>query len=103
MIYSEAAGGLCLDAVALPAAACREGPEEARRQATDACSAAGRAKPSPSTGRDVSVPGPRGGIGCRLYVPGAARVLPALLYMPGAAWVVGDLDSHDSVCRSLAS
>jgi len=49
----------------------------------------------------VSVPGPRGPIGCRLYA-GGSNPLPSLLYMHGGGWVVGDLDSHDSVCRALA-
>jgi acetyl esterase len=51
---------------------------------------------------DFSVPGPRGPIRCRLYAPGGGEALPALLYMHGGGWVVGDLDSHDSVCRALS-
>jgi len=51
---------------------------------------------------DFTVPGPRGPIGCRLYDPGEGKSLPSLLYMHGGGWVVGDLDSHDSVCRALA-
>lgn len=37
----------------------------------------------------------------RLYRPGPARA--GLLYFHGGGFVVGDLDSHDGICRSLAA
>jgi acetyl esterase len=43
-----------------------------------------------------------GGIPIRLYVPEGRGPFPALLYFHGGGWVLGDLDSHDDVCRSLA-
>lgn len=54
---------------------------------------------------DRTIPGPGGGIPVRLYTPvdATAGVLPALVYFHGGGWVVGDLDSHDSVCRGLAN
>ncbi|MDZ5601673.1 alpha/beta hydrolase [Pseudomonas sp. RP23018S] len=40
----------------------------------------------------------------RLYRPaGSAEPLPCLLYFHGGGYVVGGLDSHDSVCRRLAT
>ncbi|MBC7803056.1 MAG: alpha/beta hydrolase [Candidatus Parcubacteria bacterium] len=48
-------------------------------------------------------PGP---VPIRWYRPkGAARdeVLPALVYFHGGGWVIGDLDTHDVVCRTLAN
>ena len=30
-------------------------------------------------------------------------MLPALVYFHGGGWVIGDLDTHDSVCRHLAN
>ena len=33
----------------------------------------------------------------------ANAVLPALVYYHGGGWVIGNLDSHDAVCRSLAN
>ncbi len=51
---------------------------------------------------DTRVPGPRGPIDCRIYAPVRGQALPALLYLHGGGWVVGDIDSHDSVCRALA-
>ena len=51
---------------------------------------------------DLRVPGPRGPIGGRIYAPVGGQSLPALLYMHGGGWVLGDIDTHDSVCRALA-
>ncbi len=51
---------------------------------------------------DGRLPGPAGQIPFRLYSPAPDRTLPGLLYIHGGGWVVGDLDTHDSVCRALA-
>jgi len=51
-------------------------------------------------------PGPGGPVPVRAYRPkGAARdeVLPALVFCHGGGWVIGDLDTHDVVCRTLAN
>jgi acetyl esterase len=42
-------------------------------------------------------------IAMRLYRPVAGAVLPALLYFHGGGWTIGDLDTHDVVCRQLAA
>jgi acetyl esterase len=44
-----------------------------------------------------------GGVPVRLYRPEGMGPFPALLYFHGGGWVLGDLESHDDVCRSLAS
>ena len=47
-----------------------------------------------------------GAIPMRLYRPlgsNAAQVLPVLVYYHGGGWVIGDLDTHDSLCRGLAN
>ena len=39
----------------------------------------------------------------RIYRPiESEAALPCLLYLHGGGWVVGDLDTHDSLCRLLA-
>ena len=56
--------------------------------------------------RDGTVPGPLGPIGIRLYRPmgtAASDVLPALVYYHGGGWMLGDLDSHDVICRRFAN
>jgi acetyl esterase len=56
--------------------------------------------------RDLEAEGPHGAIPLRHYRPrGAAddAVLPALVYFHGGGWVMGDLDTHDVLCRELAN
>ena len=43
-----------------------------------------------------------GGLALRLYRPGPG-VLPLLVYFHGGGWTIGDLDTHDVVCRQLAN
>jgi len=52
-----------------------------------------------------TVAGPGGDILLRIYTPVAAAggPLPALVYFHGGGWVIGSLDTHDSLCRSLAN
>jgi acetyl esterase len=49
------------------------------------------------------IPGPAGPIPIRLYAPAASGPLPVLVYFHGGGWVLGNLDSHDVICRSLAN
>ncbi len=53
--------------------------------------------------RDLKALGPEGDIPLRLYRPeGVADQGPGLIYIHGGGWVLGDLDSHDKVCRAIA-
>ena len=54
---------------------------------------------------DIEVPGAAGHIGARLYVPAGSgdTVLPGLIFIHGGGFMIGNLDSHDSVCRQLAN
>jgi acetyl esterase len=52
---------------------------------------------------DLRLPGPAGTIPARLYRPAASGPLPLLVYFHGGGWVLGGLESHDGVCRSLAN
>jgi acetyl esterase len=47
-----------------------------------------------------------GGVPLRLYRPvgtGAAELLPVLVYFHGGGWTMGDLDTHDVLCRQLCN
>ena len=47
-----------------------------------------------------------GGLPLRLYRPHAPQgsdALPALLYFHGGGWTIGDLDTHDVLCRQLCA
>src|SRR4051794_4318040 len=48
---------------------------------------------------DRTVPGPAGEIPVRVYRPTSDGMLPVLMYYHGGGWVIGDLDSHDNLCR----
>jgi acetyl esterase len=58
--------------------------------------------PSVQRVTDLTVRGPVGQLGARLYVPHeAGRGL--LVFFHGGGWVVGDLDTHDGLCRTIAA
>ena len=50
---------------------------------------------------DVQVPGAEGALAARLYTPSLDR-LPVLLYFHGGGFTIGNLETHDSMCRQLA-
>lgn len=53
----------------------------------------------------LSAPGPHGPIPMRAYRPLSAAAglpLPVLVYFHGGGWTIGDLDTHDVLCRQLA-
>jgi acetyl esterase len=56
--------------------------------------------------RPLTIPSPAGTIPARLYTPKRLRkandLAPCLVFFHGGGWVIGDLDSHDVVCRKLA-
>ena len=60
---------------------------------------------------DCKVEGPHGDIPVRLYYPVKDRAslandgetLPAIVYAHGGGFVLGNLDTHDRICRVLAS
>lgn len=55
--------------------------------------------------QELQATGPHGPIPLRLYkpLPARAEALPVLVYYHGGGWVIGDLDTHDTLCRELAN
>jgi acetyl esterase/lipase len=56
--------------------------------------------------RNLVMPGPGGDIALRLYRAEKAQagiLQPVIVYFHGGGWVIGDLESHDTVCRELAA
>lgn len=49
--------------------------------------------------RDLHRPG---GVALRLYRDPAAGAQPVLVYFHGGGWTIGDLDTHDVLCRQLS-
>lgn len=54
---------------------------------------------------NLAMPGPAGEIKLRAYTPiaGGGAALPCLVYFHGGGFVIGDLDTHDALCRTLAN
>ncbi|MFC4550424.1 MULTISPECIES: alpha/beta hydrolase [Halorussus] len=52
---------------------------------------------------EFTIPGPVGNLPVRLYTPRANAPHPTLVFYHGGGWVVGDLDTHDNVCRALCA
>jgi len=48
---------------------------------------------------DLSIPGPAGDIPARHYRPVTAEPAPLLVFYHGGGWTIGDLDTHDALCR----
>jgi acetyl esterase len=54
---------------------------------------------------DISAPSPDGAIPLRVYKPSTlptSVAAPALIYIHGGGFVIGNIDSHDVLCRTLA-
>jgi acetyl esterase len=43
------------------------------------------------------------GVPLRLYRPTTAPSLPMLVYFHGGGWTIGDLDTHDVLCRQISA
>lgn len=53
---------------------------------------------------EIEVPGGAVPLAARHYVPeGVGEEAPLLVFLHGGGWVLGDLDTHDGVCRLLAA
>ncbi|MFC5696579.1 alpha/beta hydrolase [Pseudomonas sp. GCM10022186] len=52
--------------------------------------------------RNLKVAGAGGELDARLYRPQDSDSLPLLVFFHGGGFVIGNLDTHDNLCRSLA-
>lgn len=51
---------------------------------------------------DATFAGPAGPVGARVYDPSGA-IAATVVFLHGGGWVIGDLDTHDPMCRRLAN
>ena len=51
--------------------------------------------------RNVSIPGPAGELGLRIYAPAGDGPFPIAMMFHGGGWVIGDLDTADGQCRGV--
>ncbi|CAH0344062.1 alpha/beta hydrolase [Bacillus sp. CECT 9360] len=52
---------------------------------------------------DRQIKGFQQNISIRIYKPTEKAIHPVLVYFHGGGWVIGDLETHDALCRSLAN
>lgn len=54
---------------------------------------------------NILIPGPGGDVAARVYAPVAAGsdAQPTLVFFHGGGWVIGDLETHDGLCRMFAN
>lgn len=52
--------------------------------------------------RDITLPGPAGGIMARVYTPEGDGPFPVIVYYHGGGWVIADLDTYDASARALS-
>ncbi len=53
--------------------------------------------------QDLTIDGPGGDLRLRVYRPTVEGPLPILVYIHGGGWTLGDLESHDELCRRLCT
>jgi ribosomal-protein-alanine N-acetyltransferase len=56
-----------------------------------------------ATVEDRVIPGHAGDLPVRVYTPAGREPFPLVLYFHGGGWVLGNLDTHDPVCRALCA
>ena len=79
-------------------------PTEARRLYRERRTFTQPDPPALGAVRELVVDGGAGPIAARLYTPLPVRAPhPALVYFHGGGWTIGDLDTHDVLCRQLCA
>ena len=77
-------------------------PEEARESIRSRTAALGPFEEVAAVA-EHRVPVQGGEIAVRCYTPAGTGTRPALVFYHGGGWVIGDLYTHDGICRSLAN
>src|SRR5262245_26620155 len=75
-------------------------PEEARQMAEGMTAMAGEQVPVASV-RDIRIPVDGAEIGARVYAPDGPGPHPVVVFFHGGGWVIGSLDSHDNIARTI--
>jgi acetyl esterase len=72
------------------------------REVMNAMSKARGGEPAPvAKTEDRRIPGPHGDVPVRIHWPRARGPHPAFLYFHGGGFVIGDIDTHDTIARNM--
>ena len=52
---------------------------------------------------DRTAPGAAGAVPVRIYTPPGGGPFPGIVYFHGGGFVIGDLETHDPLCRQIAA
>jgi acetyl esterase len=77
-------------------------PQARRLHAASAATLNGPPVPVAATD-DRTIPGPAGDLRVRVYTPHGEPPFPIVVWFHGGGWVVGSLDTYDTVCRRLSA
>ena len=77
-------------------------PEEARATMLAQTAALGRPEPVGKIENRL-VPGPDADIPIRIYTPEGKGPMVGLVFFHGGGWVIGSIETHDGLCRSIAN
>src|SRR5580704_5432910 len=81
-------------------------PPEARDYYTQARVVMNPEPPELKSAEPLAIPAPQGTIPARIYTPKTLRtkdgLAACLVFFHGGGWVIGNLETHDVVCRKLA-
>ncbi len=75
--------------------------EDQRQAYLDLCGAFARPYPEGVRAMDRTIRADGIDIPLRVYRPAGSGALPAILFFHGGGWVLGDLDSHDSITADI--
>lgn len=78
-------------------------PDEFRALIRDLIQEIGGDAEPVSSVEDSTIPGPAGEIPARIYTPEGEGPFPILVFYHGGGWVIGDLDTLDTVIRPLTN
>ncbi len=77
-------------------------PETIRREATLRARFLQKRAIEIAKTEDMIISGPAGALTVRLYHPSQEENLPVFIYYHGGGWVMGNFETHDTICRAYA-
>ncbi len=90
-----------LDLLASVPSMSEETPEQAREGFRQLTLGSRRHVVEVASVSELVIPGPAGDLAARVYRPEAEGPVPTVVLFHGGGWVIGDLDTHDNMARSI--